>query len=106
MKEDLADSLDINKRLMRMCQTVKELCQKVIDEHPKLNDELSTLIAGLYNGTQNVEMKLVDCFELLHERQAFMGDEGVDKQFKIKFGEEQIDEELPEPDYLDNQDDD
>lgn len=94
MKENLDTSIDLALRLRKMCETARKICQDVIEQNPDINDELSLLVVGLYNGVGNVQVKLDDHLALLSERMSILGKEGVEKKLQIKFGNE----EAKEPD--------
>lgn len=103
MKENLDSSIDLALRLRKMCETARKICQEVIEQNPDINDELSVLVAGLYNGVGNVQVKLDDHLALLSERMSIMGKEGVEKLLNIQFKEpeEPEDEDLPLNPYED-----
>ena len=88
-KENLGLSIDMALRMRRMCETSRSICRETIESHPDLNDELTVIITGLYNGVGNIQVKLDDCLALLNERMAILGDAGVEKLVNIVFKDKQ-----------------
>lgn len=113
-KENLAKSIDTAITFQKLLEQSRTILRQLVDQTPELNDEVILLMVGTHNGLGSMLVKLFEVMELLTQRKAIFGDEGIEKKLAARFQEDDEPDEPETPpetpdeeaDYYDDSDDD
>jgi len=97
MKEDLKESQEVAHKMLRAVTIMRELCQEAIENHPKLNDETTLLIALLINGMNKIGKGFEELLDLIQDRKEIYGKTGIEKEVRIRLVDED-DPSVPDDD--------